>query len=1281
MVHAPKKTVLTIDQEQAKKQLELLGYKSGDKVYLTAFFPKGDPRTKGENRDKGRKSERLIYSEVETWQAEGRGVYLVVNGHSHAKENVKNCRAIFYEHDDLDKGIQLTLWQSLGLPEPTLQVDTGGKSIHSYWVFDQPIHPELWAFDEGKGNWKGLQADLLKFANADKSLVNPNRVMRLAGCWYMVNDDSGTHAVAQSGIVGGCGQKYSYSELRGIIPRSESPAVKQEKRSHPNTFQATGEGLLDFRTVGHLLPHWNDRGRSGWATFQCPVHPSGGKHSDDHIHVNLGSGAWQAHCGCDEKLIYQEVCRTVGHKPKSSDRNYNGNRRANSSDNPTNNMSDRTNQNGSVTGDSRVDGDSQNVDVLSIADTVTSVTKILKSGFQDWLEINKLEEVRLNSELFNKEAFYVLVKGIKSQFDEVQPEDEIRLRALIDWHNTELDFRRALPSMAEDILHDAKVLNIDPIGIWQYLLPAVLSLVGKRVNLDLESHEIPAIAWLGILAESGAGKTRAEKLITSALKKLQKQARERFTAELAEWEETIANWKEGEGKKPPKPVERKYLFDVATIQAVMRRQSEQGLNGSLWARDELIGIFQSFGQFNKGENEALSCLLASWDGGNTQVDRVNQEDSYIIDSSRLSIAGGLQPGVFKKIFKDPTDSQGLQARFLFAAMKPQKPKRVKGFCRLSEKLPLMYQWLDTLPEGGVKLSAEADRYYDKLYEQIGEQAINTAMPAIRAWMFKLPGQLLRIALGLHLIECYHDQNRPLWTLQKDTLERAVLFAQYYRSTFHIIQTTAADTDDMSAILLQIWDKAVTRHPEGITIRDAYREIKVIQYRAKDAGRQVWAYTADLFDKLEQMGKGSVVKNGRLIKFVANLTPPPISPDDTDGVKPKSTPPGDRVTVAETVDISTTELSPESELSPVTLQNNVIVDVLQNGVSDEVEEAIPLEQIDSTLADESDEAIAPTSPVENTPQPTEVVTEVESLATEAQEVVPSTECLLEDGHPFNELAVGATVEFFDTHFKTHRVGTIITLGKDATKSIAVEVGERGNEIVSFSQAEPIAKTPDSSQPTLAEMQALLLACKVATEVKNLTGGEHRTIAKEAYRTLSFDDQLKIDGLMVATHPFPVYKCLGSQDIKRSTLVKAAAEDAISPDAPFAFVKLLNGKDQTTYTVASKELVEVVKVIQGEAIAPIPLEQVSTTSADKAEEPKWAWSKTTGESLGKVISIKGNQVKIRRSGESAHKAKFHALKDITFDNPVEQPVSQALSLDVSSAVNAQWEGEQFLEELDD
>ena len=42
----------------------------------------------------------------------------------------------------MEKQIQRQLWKTLGLPEPTFQIDTGGKSIHSYWVFTEPIPVE-----------------------------------------------------------------------------------------------------------------------------------------------------------------------------------------------------------------------------------------------------------------------------------------------------------------------------------------------------------------------------------------------------------------------------------------------------------------------------------------------------------------------------------------------------------------------------------------------------------------------------------------------------------------------------------------------------------------------------------------------------------------------------------------------------------------------------------------------------------------------------------------------------------------------------------------------------------------------------------------------------------------------------------------------------------------------------------------------------------------------------------------------------------------------------------
>jgi len=111
----------TIDVAQICQQLKALGFNQNDAVCLRAFYPSNDPR---KTNDKGRKAETNNLDElveiVRQFQSEGRGVYLVVNGPGHRDQDITNCRALFIEHDDLDKEVQRELWRSLQLPEPSL---------------------------------------------------------------------------------------------------------------------------------------------------------------------------------------------------------------------------------------------------------------------------------------------------------------------------------------------------------------------------------------------------------------------------------------------------------------------------------------------------------------------------------------------------------------------------------------------------------------------------------------------------------------------------------------------------------------------------------------------------------------------------------------------------------------------------------------------------------------------------------------------------------------------------------------------------------------------------------------------------------------------------------------------------------------------------------------------------------------------------------------------------------------------------------------------------------
>ncbi|MEP0755607.1 AAA family ATPase [Trichocoleus sp. Lan] len=189
-----------IDKQQAIAHLEALGYQRGDRVSLRYIHPTSKISVK---------APKLNFSECEQYQSQGYDAYLVINSGGDCDADITEGRAIFYEHDDLDKETQLYLWQTLGLPEPTIQVDTGGKSVHSYWVLSEPIPVE---------QWRELQVDLLEFSKGDRTLKNPSRVLRLAGTRYMKGKAPGSTLAV---IVSQSSKKYQYQELREVIPMQQ----------------------------------------------------------------------------------------------------------------------------------------------------------------------------------------------------------------------------------------------------------------------------------------------------------------------------------------------------------------------------------------------------------------------------------------------------------------------------------------------------------------------------------------------------------------------------------------------------------------------------------------------------------------------------------------------------------------------------------------------------------------------------------------------------------------------------------------------------------------------------------------------------------------------------------------------------------------------------------------------------------------------------------------------------------------------------------------------------
>ena len=221
---------LNLDKSQWRTFLEILG-KDKNTVRLRSFYPKGHPL---KNSDRGKKSNANI-PWITQCQTEGRGIYVVVNDGEDTDSSITGCRAFFVEWDDRSKDEQINLWKTLGLPEPTLQIDTGGKSIHNYWVLKKSIDPKT---------WKPIQERLLDYADADRALKNPSRVMRLPGTYHM--GDDGTKR-EMTRIISSCEKKYTVKDIEDCLPNKvqtqKIKKSKQFKEYRKGTFEDIKEAL------------------------------------------------------------------------------------------------------------------------------------------------------------------------------------------------------------------------------------------------------------------------------------------------------------------------------------------------------------------------------------------------------------------------------------------------------------------------------------------------------------------------------------------------------------------------------------------------------------------------------------------------------------------------------------------------------------------------------------------------------------------------------------------------------------------------------------------------------------------------------------------------------------------------------------------------------------------------------------------------------------------------------------------------------------------------------
>ena len=159
-------------------------------------------------------------------QSKGFNAYLIIGNGTTATgrsgnqndADITNCPALFVEWDNKPIEWQASAWIDLGLPEPSIQVHTGGKSIHCYWVLDEPMAP---------AEWRVLIKRLIDHTGADKANKNPSRPMRLPGAIY-INKQGEQTGTAE--IIHSSDRRYSAAEIEECLPpvlAKTAPSTRQ----------------------------------------------------------------------------------------------------------------------------------------------------------------------------------------------------------------------------------------------------------------------------------------------------------------------------------------------------------------------------------------------------------------------------------------------------------------------------------------------------------------------------------------------------------------------------------------------------------------------------------------------------------------------------------------------------------------------------------------------------------------------------------------------------------------------------------------------------------------------------------------------------------------------------------------------------------------------------------------------------------------------------------------------------------------------------------------------
>jgi DNA primase catalytic core len=443
---------------------------------------------------------------------------------------------------------------------------------------------------------------------------------------------------------------------------------------------------------------------------------------------------------------------------------------------------------------------------------------------------------------------------------------------LLNLNDQSLDLADYLPqSLAEPISQWSNWLNIRPAVALTAILAGISSIHKTGTELVLQRNQnfrVPSTIYAALVSPSGQKKSPIfHNIIRQPLNTLEKEKLTAYEAAMADYEATLQQWEETkEGEKPQKPKDPPiYYFTNATGEAIPVQAGKDPSKTLLALIDELAGYFNSSNAYRNGRGSDKQDLLSYFDGSGQTIlrasgVRVNLKNIY------LSIFGTIQPEVLKRHMEDCSDPDGNWARFLFVNQPLQAATLHDDdgmVVQISDRLTDFYRQIDRLPEMEYRLSRQAFKRYQGVYNQLERLRVTHPQSGMAAVYSKMEGYIGRLALNLHVLweldagkDC-PDEEIPLFIM-----DMAIQLAKFYIGQVKLIHANA-DDESLPTHIVKLIELSKRLEANG---KDGW--IKAQQYRDQfDSKKRPSAQKArDWMNEAVTLGYGRTRGTGNRLEY-------------------------------------------------------------------------------------------------------------------------------------------------------------------------------------------------------------------------------------------------------------------------------------------------------------------------------------------------------------------------------------------------------------------------------